>query len=371
MTETPDVLRARLGAQLLSGTPGRSPAEVTRRILAIQAQDARGARLAIRARSWGLTSADVDRAFTEERSLLITWLNRGTLHLVRRDDYPWLHALTAPRQLAWITTRLGQLGVSPDEADRGVDVIARGLANGPLSRAELRDLLAASGAATAGQSFVHQIGLASLRGLVVRGPMRGGEQCFVLARDWLGEREPIDRPVALAELARRYLAGHSPASERDLAYWSGLTLRDARAGFRAIARELVELPGGLLAPAGWSEPPDLPPPRLLGPFDPVLHGWASRDWVAGGHGSLVTSNGVFRPLLLVDGRAVGTWTLRAGRGVELRPFGRLDAPTLAALESDGLDVLRYLVAGPAERVPLASPSARPPRSLRASSQRRP
>ena len=42
-------------------------------------------------------SADVDRALTDERSLLIATLNRGTLHLVRSEDYPWLQALMTPR----------------------------------------------------------------------------------------------------------------------------------------------------------------------------------------------------------------------------------------------------------------------------------
>ena len=54
-------------------------------------------RLAIRARTAGVSAAEIDRALTDERSLLITWLNRGTLHLVRTEDYPWLLALTAPR----------------------------------------------------------------------------------------------------------------------------------------------------------------------------------------------------------------------------------------------------------------------------------
>ena len=73
-------LTRRLGAQLLSGPPARGPVAVAERLLAIQAQDPRGARLAIRARTSGLSAADVDRELTERRSLLITWLNRGTLH---------------------------------------------------------------------------------------------------------------------------------------------------------------------------------------------------------------------------------------------------------------------------------------------------
>ena len=89
-------LAERLTAQALAGEPLRSPEAVAERLLAVQGQDPRGARLAVRARTEGVTAADVDRALSEDRSLLITWLNRGTLHLVRSEDYPWLHALTTP-----------------------------------------------------------------------------------------------------------------------------------------------------------------------------------------------------------------------------------------------------------------------------------
>ncbi len=89
------VTAERCAAQLLCGDPAGSAGEVAGRLLAIQAQDARGARLAIRARSAGLSASDVDSALTR-RSLIVTWLNRGTLHLVRAEDYWWLHPLTTP-----------------------------------------------------------------------------------------------------------------------------------------------------------------------------------------------------------------------------------------------------------------------------------
>lgn len=72
--------RRRLTAQLLAGAPAHTPVAVAERLLAVQAQDPRGARLAVRARTEGVSAADVDRALTEDRSLLIAWLGRGTLH---------------------------------------------------------------------------------------------------------------------------------------------------------------------------------------------------------------------------------------------------------------------------------------------------
>jgi len=93
----------RCGAQLLSGPRAATPADVVRRLLAVQGQDPRGVRLAIRARTAGLTAADVDHAMTADRSLLITWLNRGTLHLVAAEDYWWLQLLTTPPMEAAIS----------------------------------------------------------------------------------------------------------------------------------------------------------------------------------------------------------------------------------------------------------------------------
>ena len=95
-TASPDdlaVTAERCAAQLLGGDPAGSAEEVAGRLLAIQAQDPRGARLAVRARSAGLSASDVDSALMR-RSLIVTWLNRGTLHLVRSEDYWWLHPLT-------------------------------------------------------------------------------------------------------------------------------------------------------------------------------------------------------------------------------------------------------------------------------------
>jgi hypothetical protein len=265
------VLAERLAAQMLAGTPAGNPLEVAHRLLAIQGQDPRGARLAVRARSTGLSAHDVDRALTEERALVITWLNRGTLHLLASEDYRWLHALTAPTLFTASARRLSQEGVTPAAADRG---------------------------------------------------------------------------RALAELARRYLAGHAPAEDRDLARWSGLRLRDARAGLAAIASELHEREDGLLELSRRPAPAQLPPPRLLGAFDPLLLGWRSREALLdANHQRIVTVNGIFRPFALVRGRAVATWTIAAGK-VVLKPFAAALAHSdERALRADARDVVRYLRLG--------------------------
>ena len=312
------MLEARLTSQLLAGRPARSAVDVVERLLAIQGQDPRGFRLAIRARSRGLAATDVDRALTEERSLVVTWLNRGTLHLVRSEDYPWLHALTTPQLRTSIMRRLAQEGAEP----KGVRKIERALAaDGALTRAQLADRVGQKG-------LLQLLALASLEGLIVRGPVIGKQHAYVLVRDWLPRPPRFDRDTALAELGRRFLAGHAPADERDLAYWAGIPLRDARAGLAAIraprARRAARLP----------------PPRLLGSFDPVLHGWASREWILRKHDPLVVTGGVFRPFALTEGRAVARWKLERSR-VVLEPLERLSAAVRKALEEDAADVERF------------------------------
>ena len=116
---TPGQLRVtaeRAAAQLLSGPPAARAEDVAGRLLAIQGQDPRGARLAVRARTEGLSAADIDQALTVDRSLVISWLNRGTLHLVRSEDYWMLHRLTTPQLEAGCTRRLAQEGIPPAAA---------------------------------------------------------------------------------------------------------------------------------------------------------------------------------------------------------------------------------------------------------------
>jgi Winged helix DNA-binding domain len=341
----------RLRAQLLSGPRAERPVDVAARLLAIQGQDPRGARLAIRSRTAGLTAADVDRALTEDRSLLITWLNRRTLHLVRSEDYWLLQRLTVRPGTEQICVRnIVAAGGTAADAEKAVDVITRALtSDGPLTRIQLRERLVAAGLPTSGNAALHMLTMACLRGTAVRGPMVGPHHAYVLVRDWLGQPPRLpDRDVALAELARRFLVGHGPASDRDLAKWAGLSLTEVRRGLTAISAELTEREDGLAelaASAGDAPEPALPAPRLLGAYDPVLHGWVSRDPILGPHQQIVTVNGLFRPFALVDGRAAAIWAWTSGQ-VVLERLGEFSPEAEAALAAEAADVRRFLGSEP-------------------------
>jgi hypothetical protein len=340
----------RAAGQLLHRPPGATPESIVRRLLAVQSQDMTQARRALRARGKGFTAADVDAVLIEDRAVVVAWFNRGTLHMVGRQDYPWLLGLTAPPQVSASRRRLGQFGIEPDHADRAVQLIERSLAEeGPVPRGQLRDRLTAQGIRAEGQAFAHLLFLAALRGIVVVGPLAGGQQGVALTRDWLGIEPPPKlegerRDRALAELARRYLLAHGPATDRDLAYWAGLPLRDARAGLEAIAPDLAEVEGGLvdLAQPDRARAPRRVPLRLLPTWDAYLLGWKEREFlVAPGHTERIYREGMIGPAVTVDGLAVGRWSARR-RGdrltVEVDPGGGLHP---GELEAEIADLARF------------------------------
>lgn len=338
-----DLRRRRLVAQRLHRPAVASVGALVRDLLAVQAQDQHAAALALRARMPASTSTltDVERA-RRRGELVVTWLMRGTLHLVAAEDLGWLHALTTERGAIGGDRRLRQLGVA-DVADDAVAVIADAVAPGvPMTRRDLVDRLAGAGIRVDGQAPVHLIGLAARRRVCVLGVDADGGPAYV---PWpAGTRAPVDRAVGLAELARRYLAAHGPATEDDLATWSGLPLRDVRAGLASTAGDLEELGGGLLDVARVD---DMEPvgPRLLPAFDPYLLGWRDRTFAVGTHGADVApGGGVIRATAIVHGEAVGTWrTQRRGDTlrVALDTFHPLRAADTAALWADARDVARF------------------------------
>jgi hypothetical protein len=347
-------LALRLRSQGLTTTRASRVDAVAARLVGVQAQDLAFARLAFRPRSTGLTAADVDAALGE-RALVWTWAMRGTLHLVAADDAGWLLGLLGPIFAAKGRPRRLALGLDDALCERALEILRDVLAaEGPQKRAALAARLPID---PEGQAPAHLLAYAALRGVVCRGPLADGrEPTYVLLEDWLGGAPaPLDEDSALAQLARRYLAGHGPATAHDLAAWSGIGLRRARRGLEQIASELVceaGDAGSMLTSAGTSVRATAtatgagPHVALLGHFDPYLLGYASRDLVLDQRFAkrIQAGGGFIAPAILVDGRVAGTW--RRDRGDWIEPFTPLAAEVLGALEREQADVTRFLAAAP-------------------------
>jgi hypothetical protein len=318
-----EVRRRRACAQRLRGDSAGSVVETVRELLAVQAQDFDSARLALRARRPGLDPAAIDRALSE-RQLVVSWLCRGTLHLVCADDFPWLLSLVAPRQLRANQRRLAQEGVSADNAEVAVGVIERALAErGPMTRAELRALIAEAGVRSEGQALVHLLILAALNGRIVR----CDRDRFALVADWLPQTAPIERDAALRELGLRYRQAHALAEPHDLAWWAGVSVGDARRAWRDTTEPRTEA-----SPL---------PAKLLASFDEYLMGWKDRSPVLPeALKPQVLVGGIIRAVAVNDGQVVDTWTKPGGHV-------RLSTGTDDGFNAEARDVERFLAHGAA------------------------
>src|SRR5262249_1021780 len=151
----------------------RAPAAVVRHLTGVQAQVLAAAALALRARSEGLTTQRVDRARVGDRSIVLCWAMRGTLHLVPAEDHAWLVPLTTEPRIANADRRLRQEGVPPTDSERAMRQIGRELdRNGPMLRRELAERLERGGIRTKGQAIAHLVWLACALGIACHGPDR-------------------------------------------------------------------------------------------------------------------------------------------------------------------------------------------------------
>jgi Winged helix DNA-binding domain len=326
----------------------REPADVARAICGAQAQDANAGRLALRARSARFTGADVERARTEERSLVRAWAMRGTMHLLAAEDAGWLLPLFEPSVAENSSRRLVQLGVEPAAQERALREIERSLQGGPVTRGELALRIERRGLTLDPARRLHLFRLAVARNIACIGPGGGSGSSLALARDWFGERPAHERDAALAELARRYVGAFGPATEPDFALWSGLPLRDLRAGLAAVARELTEtrVDGRPAWTLGSSPRPRARIVRLLPAWDTYLMGYRDRSFMAAptDWNRIQTGGGILRPTVVVDGAAVGLWRLARDAGtlrVELEPFGELEGAVRRAVEDEVADIGRF------------------------------
>jgi len=346
----PDRLRRlRVAAQLLHRPRRMAPSDAVRHLVGVQAQVLPAASLALRARALGLTPEAVERARLEERSIVLTWAMRGTLNLITPEDYGRFVPLVTEPRIPNAFRRLKEEGVDPDQAEKAVGLIERALERGgPLIRRQLADRLSRQGIRTEGQAIAHLVWLAASQRGICFGPDKDGDRSLVLARDWLGTTEPAEPERALRDLAVRYLAAHGPAGPEDLVAWSGLRLRDARAAWRAIADRLVDVdaPGGRLWTLRSAKEARPGVVRLLPAFDEFLLGWKDRGFaVQAQHWKRINAGGGWlHPVVLADGRAVGTWKADRPGGVEIAPFARLSSPVRKAVEAEVEEVTAFLEA---------------------------
>jgi hypothetical protein len=333
--ERRDITARRLAA--LRITPPQAdatPGDVVRHSLAMQAQDYPGAKWSVGLRSPGSTDASIEQAIAD-RQFVRSWPMRGTLHFVAPDDLGWILSLTGERTVRAAAGRHRQLELDDAAFGRATDIVGAALAGGTVMRRD--DLIGhveAAGLSLAGQRASHVLLYLSVRGLIVFGPADGKQQTFTLLDEWVPNPRVLDRDEALGEFALRYFTSHGPATIRDFAWWSSLTLTDARRALViALEHGTLEQIGELIGAVGVVPATKTGVVALPG-FDEYILGYSDRTApLAPGHFERIVpgGNGMFLPTIVADGEVVGTWKRTiAAKTVTITPLPFDEAPLTAA-----------------------------------------
>jgi hypothetical protein len=304
-----DIPHQRQRNQHLTGPGLKHPAEVVSWLVAVQAQDYAGAKWALGLRMRSAADQAIEQAFTSG-SILRTHLMRPTWHFVSPADIRWLLALTAPRVHQSNAFQYRKLELGRAVLRRSAAALEQALQGGrQATREQLRGVLEHAGVHTRGPLRLGYILMyAELEGIVCSGPRRGKQFTYALLEERVPPARALLREEALAELARRYFMSHGPATLRDLAKWSGLTIADARRGLEAVRGQLEqEVASGQefwFAASALPRKGGSPQVLLLPNYDEYTIGY--RD-----HSAVFDLSRrfdlVYGHVLVIDGRVVGTW----------------------------------------------------------------
>jgi hypothetical protein len=332
---TPDIAGRRLRNQRIAGAGFQRPGEVVAWMGAVQAQDYLGALWALGIRMETAREEMIEQAIAD-RTVVRTWPMRGTLHFVAPADVRWMLALLRPRVIAGQRARHRQLELDQAAFDRSRDIVTRALEGGRrLTRDALYETLEAARIATTGQRGIHILQRLALEGLLCFASREGKQQTFALLEEWVPAARTLERDEALAELAGRYFQSHGPATMQDFAWWSGLTVAEVKMGIELagprLEREVIDGQAYWLAAASAGEEPAARPPSptvwLLPPFDEYTVAYKERSAVLDpAHGRVMSGNGIFYPMIVVDGQVAGTWKRVFKKGsaeITLSPFSPL------------------------------------------------
>ena len=320
------------------------------RLLAVQAENHSQASWAISTRCRTPDAALFGQLY-DNGIVLRTHLLRPTWHFVLADDIGWLLDLSRPRLSRGWERQLEQVGITRAMWERAAEIITAALTGGQhLTRSELADRLAANGLNFTGQALMLVTGFTELHGLICSGPTRDAQHTYALFDERVSHTRRLDPDTARGELVARYLTGHGPATERDIAYWATMPLRDVRAGLADNRDRLdsFELDGDTFwhTPSAPNRDTAEPRAHLLQILDEYYRGYqhtrglldiAARKAMIGREDSV--------GMTIIDSQIVGDMKRTVGAGsvtFEIRLLCNLSDDDMAAVQGAASRYGRYL-----------------------------
>ena len=318
---------------------------------AMQAQDYYGAKWALGLRLKGFND-DAIEAAVNSREIIRTWAMRGTWHFLAPMDVRWILALLAPRIPSLYGSYFRKLGLDQKTIAKSQKTIISALQNkNELTRKELIALLERKGIAMHDLRSNFILLRAAREGIICQGARRGKEFTFALLDEFVPHYDFIKGDEALAELTKRYFTSHGPATARDFAWWSGLTMKDVKRGLELSCSSLNNFPMDeqqYYFSEDNKEKISKPGTYLLPSFDEYLVAYKDRSSILEFEHTkkvLGAGNGLFSPIIVINGKIKGTWkrTLKKDAVLlEIHPFEKFSAAQSKTVKSAALDYSGFL-----------------------------
>jgi hypothetical protein len=348
----------RLARHNLLARKAGDPVAVSRAICGIQAQLMASAHMAVWARGHDLRPADITAALAKTRSLVKTLCMRRTLHLVPSDEFPLYISALKPSRMAALMRVMSRFGITQKDVDCLNGTVVDALSSGPMTRAELYALVRPrmNQKIKAWMERVASPFSPTLtEGLICYGPENGRETTFVRADQWLPRLETIPEQEAKRALFRGYLGAYGPATLQDVAYWSGMSMKEARQVLALLEGDLTEVQvvdkPALILSRDYEEliagGPVKDSVRLLPGFDPYLLGHADKTPLVrpDDYKRVYRNQGWITPVVLVNGEVAAIWTSkRRGRflSIEVEPLRKLPGRIRAQIEEEAASLGAFL-----------------------------
>lgn len=327
-----DISKARLHSQHLLGEKFKSPQEVVTYFGAIQAQDYLASKWGVGKRMENAKDVDVEKACDEGR-ILRTHIMRPTWHFVSPSDIRFLQKLTSPRVKRFMDSYNKKLELNDVLFSKSNKAIAKALENNNyMTRQELKKILEGIGIKTDVQRLAHIIMYAELDLLIVNGPKRGKQFTYALLEERVPSVKRIPHDEALGRLAFTYFISHGPAQIKDLAWWSGLTVKDGLEGVNSIKSKLnAEIIDGKTywfgshSPKTYDQPPTS---HLLSIYDEYVIAYKDRSALGGERYTekLLSMGNALTSVLILNGKIAGTWKRvlkKHAVEISIKPFGKI------------------------------------------------
>jgi len=338
MTE-PEIAQQRLYTQHIATQTFATPAEIVKYMGAMQAQDYAGAKWAVGMRLQKSNDAAVDKAMADG-SIIRTHVLRPTWHFVAPADLRWMLDLTAHRIISLSASRERQLKLDGSIFKQSNDALGKALTGEKqLSRLEMMDVLQQAGVDTNEERFIHLLMRAELDRVICSGARLGKQFSYTLFDDRVPPGNTPSHEEALAELVKRYFISRGPATLQDFAWWSGLTLTDAKTGLDVIKAELTNIQVNGHTYWMLKDQPVInikaPIAYLLPAYDEFAVAYSDRTAVVNPKYLVQARHVIFDPSIVINNQVVGAWKRVVKKNeieVILNPFGKLNKVQIKAIE---------------------------------------